>query len=359
MPSPRHPLAKVVPLLLLLALAAGVALWLRPQAAAPAPAASPAADAPPPAQADAGAPRQPALATAPIAPAPLPSLGAPLALVVADLQARSDAGDPAAACRLAAEQVHCSRREIQSAELDRWLAEQQAILADIAPVQMRKTVAQNIERQLAAREDFIDRTRRHCEGVPVASPNDIARQWRRAALLGSPAAMRQYASGNAFRWGSLMDSLPLLATYRTEAEAMALRVARDGDAGMLLALAAGYDPTPASHRSLLAQSLAPDGARALAMYQRAQSAMAHMPEDQMRQVRSQLASRLAAMESRLSPEDRERARQLLAGELAGWAPLVFGEEVRQGNGSQPDVHRFACGAPPGETVRIREAPPIN
>ena len=356
MPTPRHPLAKAAPLLLLIGLAVGVALWLRPQASTPA-ATDPAVaastpDAPPadsPVRADKTLP-------APVAPAPLPSISAPLALVVDDLKARSDAGDPAAACRLAAEQLNCSRREMQSAELDRWLIERQATLAGITPVETRQVVAQNIERELAAREDYIDRVKRHCEGVPVATPDEIARQWRRAALLGSPAAMRQYASGNAFRWGSLMDSLPLLATYRAEAEAMATRLAREGDAGMMLAMAAGYDPTPANHSSLLAQSLRPDGARALAMYQRAQAALDRMPPEQMARVRGQLASRTAALESRLSPEERERARRLRDGELAGWAPLVFGDDLRHGNGGQPDVHRFACGAPPGETMRRRDLP---
>ncbi len=354
MPSSKNLPAKAMALVCLLALAAGFTIWLRSGDAPPSP---PAAGVPeqeaesaPQASPAAGAAR---VSAKPIPPAPLPSMQAPLALIADDLKARSNAGDPDAACRLAAELLYCSHRDMQRASFDRWLAERQASLASITALETRRQAAQNIERDMTQRESMLEQVTRHCQGVPAATPNDIALQWRRAALLGSPAAMRQYASGNAFRWGSLMDSLPLLATYRAEAEAMATRVARDGDAAMLMSLASGYDPMPAENRSLLAQSLSPDGARALAMYRRAQGALDRLPEDAMAPLRRQLAARTSALDSMLSPAQRVRAQRLLEEEMASWAPPVLGEQFRNQAGGQSDVHRFACGAPPGETLRPR------
>ena len=354
MPFSKNLLAKAITLVLVLVLAAGVVVWLRSGDAPRSPQAAgvPGEEAVSAAQTTRAA-GAPPVSAKPIAPAPLPSLQAPLALIVDDLKARSDAGDPDAACRLAAELLYCSHRNMQRASFDRWLAERQSALASITAPEMQREAAENIEREMTVREGVLDQLTRHCEGVPAGTPNNIALQWRRAALLGSPAAMRQYASGNAFRWGSLMDSLPLLATYRAEAEAMATGVARQGDAAMLMALASGYDPMPTQNRSLLAQSLRPDGARALAMYQRAQGALDRLPEGAMAPLRRQLAARTSALDSMLSPAERVRAQRLLEEGMASWAPPVLGEHFRNQAGGQADVHRLACGAPPGESVRRR------
>ena len=354
MPTPANSRAKATLVLCLVIVAIGIGMWLRPQA--PPPSSEAAASTPP------GEPRTDtktdtaaAPSATPIPPAPLPSMAAPLALIADGLKARSDAGDPAAACRLAAELAYCSGRSLQRADFDRWLVERQTALESITDPQIRRDAATHIEREMTRREGMLDQISRHCEGVATATPNDIAQQWRRAALLGSPAAMKQYASGNAFRWSSLMDSLPLLAIYRGEAEAMATRVARGGDAGMVLALAAGYDPSPLMNRSLLAQSLGDDGARALAMYQQLQAAWDGLPPEQMGSQRRILAARIAALESELSPAERARANRIREQELKAWAPLVTDDTRRlSANGGQGDVHRMECGAPPGETMRRRE-----
>ena len=355
MSTKSHPVAWIAVLVLAAMFTAG-GLWLRRDAATPPPSNDAAGTLP--AGVDAGtaspAPRAKVSPT-PTPAAPLPSMAAPLALIADDLRARSDAGDPDAACRLASELAYCSQHELQRADYDRWLAERQQALTRITDPAAKREAATRIEQEMTMREGSLDQIARHCEGVPPASPNDIAEQWRRAALLGNPAAMKQYASGNAFRWHSLMDSLPMLATYRGEAEAMALRVARDGDAEMMLALAAGYDPTPSRGRTLLAQSLRPDGARALALYQRVESVLDATPDDQLQRLKQQLAARRSALESLLPPAERARAERFAAEEMATWSPSVF-EDARRFNGSggQPDVPRFACGMPPGESVRRRE-----
>lgn len=357
MTSNHAPRPKAALLLLMLAVLAAVGFWLRPGGTATTPDEA-SAETAPSAQASARPSAEDAKApsTTPIPPAPLPTMAAPFALIAGDLQARSDAGDPDAACRLAAELAYCSVRAMHRADFDRWLAERQTALASITDPQVRRDVAAGIEREMTVREGMLDQLTRHCEGGPAATPNDIAAQWRRAALLGSPAAMKQYASGNAFRWSNLMDSLPLLATYRGEAEAMATQVASTGDGEMLLAMATGYDPLPSPQRSLLAQSLQPDGPRALAMYQRAQAAVSGLPPEQMSQMRQQLAARISSLESLLPPADRARANQLLQEEMAAWKAPAFEQQRRARGGGQADVHRFACGAPPGESVRRREPP---
>lgn len=191
--------AKTVALLLVLAVIAGVTMWLRSgdssssQSAAEAPASPVPAATRTPRGSDASG-----VSAKPIAPAPLPSMQAPLALIADDLKARSDAGDPDAACRLAAELLYCSHRDLQRTNYDRWLAERQTSLASISDPVTRSAAAKNIEREMTMRENILDQLGRHCDGAPAATPNDIALQWRRAALLGSPAAMSQYASGNAF-----------------------------------------------------------------------------------------------------------------------------------------------------------------
>ena len=356
MSAKSHPVAWIA-LLVLLTIFIAVGFWVRRDAAAPTPTTDHATAIPAGVPSGAASPKpRTKPSTTPTAAAPLPSMAAPLALIAADLKARSDAGDPDAACRLAAELSYCSQHDLQRADYDHWLAERQQALTLITDPASKREAATRIEREMTMREGSLDQIAGHCGGVAQASPNDIAEQWRRAALLGNPAAMKQYASGNAFRWRSLLDSLPMLATYRGEAEAMALRVAREGDAEMMLALAAGYDPTPSRGRTLLAQSLRPDGARALALYQRVESVLEAMPDDQLQRLKQQLATRRSALESLLPAAERARAERFAAEEMATWSPSVF-EDARRFNGSggQPDVPRFACGAPPGESRRRREA----
>jgi hypothetical protein len=283
-----------------------------------------------------------------------------LALVVDGLKARSDAGDPGAACRLAAELAYCEHRDVARAEYDQWLADRQRALDMLPDAADKQRMAAKISQRMEMREGMIDRMSRHCEGVQVGSANDIAAQWRRAALLGSPAAMKHYASGNAFRWSSLLDSLPMLATYRSEAESFALRVARDGDAEMLMALAVGYDPTASQRQNLLSQALHPNAARSLALYQRVQAVVEAMPENErgrLSGLQRQLASRRSALENILSAQDKAEARRVLEQELSAWSPPAFNtQRPFSSDGGQPFMDRFACGAPPGETRR-RRAPP--
>ncbi|QCW26126.1 hypothetical protein FE772_11035 [Lysobacter enzymogenes] len=107
----------------------------------------------------------------------------------------------------------------------------------------------------------------HCAQVPPISAEQRAAYWRRAALAGQPAAMRHYASGNAFRYQELLDNLPGLATYRGEAESIARTAAQRGDARMLASLAYAYSPQrDGMRRGFLGQVVRPNAVESLALF---------------------------------------------------------------------------------------------
>ena len=72
-------------------------------------------------------------------------------------------------------------------------------------------------------------------------------------------------------------------------------------------------------------------------------------------VRRQLAARMSSLEAVLSPADRARADQLLKEDLAAWSAPAFDEQPGRRGSGQGDVHRFACGAPPGESMGRRRS----
>lgn len=276
--------------------------------------------------------------------APLPPLDAPLDSVLDDLRRRAAAGEPAAACRLAAELSHCDELRYRRADDQRWLAQRQAALRAIPNPDVRQTAMKNIEREMAERGERLDAIERHCAAVKTPTPQESVEQWRRAALLGHPAAMRQYASGNAFRMTSLMDTLPMLQTYKREAEPIARRLAAQGDFSMAVALAAGYNPSPMGSRSLLAQTLKPDGAMSLALYELAKQTLANETDLRYASLRRDIDTAIEDLRANLSPDELARARGLSAKAFVDWKPLeVKGAPERiSTTGGQRSVHRASC-----------------
>lgn len=274
---------------------------------------------------------------------PLPDLGAPLGLVIDDLQRRAAAGEAPSACRLAAEFSYCDQLRYRRADAERWLAERKQALSLITDPEAVRNASASIDREMALRERRIETLAKHCDGVALPDAAQQSRQWRQAALLGSRTAMRQYASGNAFRWNSLMSSLPELTAYRNEAERMATTLAREGDVEMTLALASGYDPMPSGNRSLLAQTMTADGARALALYRRLLQSLDGLEDRPQAQLRRQIEARVELLEASLAPEDGARADALLSGELASWSqPAVNGRVPERALGAMGDVGRAGC-----------------
>jgi len=237
--------------------------------------------------------------------APLPDLATPLRDTWQGLKQRADAGDAGAACRLASELEFCDgiRQRLDSAS---------AMLADPdVMTSLRGASDEDIaarRRALTTGSERLLEQSRHCEGVPVFSPQDRVRYWRSAAHGGNVAAMRHYAVGNAFRMNDTLDNLDALRIYRGEAEAIAQRAVAAGDLITAMTLAASYSPhRRGNRRYLLAQSVQPDAGRALALYlyvqQRAQAGTA-LPEP----MQKRMASMIRMLEADLSPDALSQAR---------------------------------------------------
>ena len=228
---------------------------------------------------------------------PLPSLDTPLRLSLAELVRRADAGEPKAACRLAAEWSYCNsiRRRLDSADY--------ALELRVRQPEMERASLESLK---ASTESLLAQAGR-CEGVDEPPALRFASRWRQAALAGNPAAMRGYATGNAFHGVPMLDMLPVLVAYRGEAEAVARRAADGGDMGVALALAAAYSPLPTAV-SLLKQSVRRDGVQALALYLRVRNAIS--AADLTAEAHRQLQANIEQIGARLTTEQRDLARRM-------------------------------------------------
>lgn len=287
----------------------------------------------------------PSAAPSPPAPRParpLPDPAAPLATIVSELEQRARGGEAAAACRLAAEWSHCAMLPERRAEFDAWLSNRRLAL-DMLPEANRAEAAARIERELPLREQHLRALQAHCGDVPVPSPAEVARVWRAAAVGGNTAALRHYASGNGFRWATLMDVLPELATYRAEAPGLARLAASRGDLDMAVALASSYAPTGGRHRTLLQQSVAPDPAQGLALYRHIEAALDAGGAGTTR-LAMEVSERIATLEKSLPPEELARAARHGNEMAAQWQPLQLrGAAQMQATGAVRSIDRAWCG----------------
>lgn len=272
----------------------------------------------------------------------LPSLETPLALVVDDLRQRVNLGEEGAGCRLAAEYSYCAQLPYRQVELDHWLAERRRALDLLTSPKSKQEVAESIDREMAFREQRVQEVEQHCNGVTIPQGKEVIRLWRDAALAGNPIAMKQYASGNAFRWGNVLDSLSELNTYKFEAEHVATVAAERGDMDMLFSLAAAYSPYQSELRSLLAQAIKPDSARALALYRHIHAALLRNGNENER-VTKEVRDRINDLEKRLSGEELSRAQGIALNDIQSWEPpTVRGVHGLDPGGRQRDVDRAWC-----------------
>lgn len=273
----------------------------------------------------------------------LPAIEAPLGLVIDDLRRRAAAGEAGATCRLASEYVQCEKVADRRGELDRWLAERRRALDHIDALELKREAAANIDRELALRDEQIGEIEEHCKDVKLPDARTTTRLWRAAALAGDPAAMRQYASGNAFPWDGMLDALPELATYRQEAEHIALVAARRGDLDMLIALAGAYQGADGGGRSLLQQAVRPDPAMALAMYRHIDATLRRHGSAE-ENITFEVGERIADLEAELEGPDLSRADTLAAGIARDWTPAVVrGVKNLRAGGRVSAVDRRWCG----------------
>ena len=293
---------------------------------------------------------QPARSQPPATPPPLPSLDMPLRLAVDGLRHRADAGDAAAACRLAAEFERCralATRAEQVRPMDVFLETMAANADD--PGHVERVQREIGERDRAWRAAAIELE--HCQGVQAPSPAERARYWRRAAMAGHVPAMRHYAIGNAFRLEDLMAAVPELETYRHEAEQVAVRAAAAGDLAMIHALAQAYLPrergpewAQENFRPFLAQVVEADARKALEWLYALQAHPDLRGLPASHPVREFPVEHVAGLEARL-PADAIAAANGAASERArGWRPGQSGplRMTLYGNGGLGDVSREEC-----------------
>jgi len=327
----RRRLASILVTAVVLGLVATGSAWLGRRSALNQPAARPspelpaaANDAPTPASRI--GPDQPARAA--VARAPLPPQDTPLRLIQAELTARAHDGDAGAACRLAAELQRCEQAERALRVYDRSLQRKREIVDLLHPSQREKSRRELDQDEVTTGQRLLREAER-CDGSsPVGDAERIA-YWRQATLAGRPGALLVYGTGNAFQWHDFMDVLPQLQTYRQEAERLMLRAAEAGDLRALLALGNAYTPDDESRsRSMLAQSVKPDAARAFALHQYIEAAMAGARQNLPQHMRDKMFEKpLKRLDAMLDAHGRERANQLLSQWQREWKRPTWPEHA--------------------------------
>jgi hypothetical protein len=274
---------------------------------------------------------------------PLPDPQRPLREVLPDLRARADAGEPDAACRLAAEMEYCDRIAAQLSSMSEVMRPANTRLSSGAQMAPElQTVIRQSQQAMSAGAEQLLRESEHCEGVAPISASRRLQYWRSAALGGNVAAMRHYAVGNAFRTNETLDNLDNLRVYQHEAETVARRAVAAGDLPTIMALAAAHSPAPHFRRHLLAQTVAPDRSQALALYMYAQSLM--RDEQRFSTTQSFIEQVVRNLEQDLDSASVARAHAQ-ASDYLRKQPTLAAHVRGAPFGHTPDVHRQEC-APP-------------
>lgn len=274
-------------------------------------------------------------------PRPLPSLDTPLGNSFPELERRAAQGDAKAACRIAAEYEYCDALRSELGEARGMIDGVEEMPAGAAT---RRDVSDDLE---AARSSLATRQQdyaRHCGNAPSLGAARRATYWRQGALAGHLPALRHYAIGNAFRFRDLLDAVPELEQYRREAESLATRAARAGDATMIYALAMAYaEGSDDRYRPFLAQAIAPDPAAALAWFRRLDALPAFRQVGRAHPVRRSVERHLSALSLLVSPHELASAEAAL-GDTAQTTPGGLDELVAHAypNGGLRSVDRAQC-----------------
>ncbi|MCD7099869.1 hypothetical protein [Stenotrophomonas sp. MMGLT7] len=305
-------------------------------------------DAAHPGEAATAAPAHPAGSRPLPATAPLPASGTPLRLVFDDLKRRADNGEAPAACRLAAELEACEQVREELPMFEEQLRSHEAAMSDghdpQPDPQQRRQFADAMERHGKVLLGRLEQ----CDGVPRVGPAERAGYWRRAALAGHLPALSHYAVGNAFRLQDTLRLLPQLQVYRDEAERLALQAAAAGDVRTTLALAAAYSSQPGYgiRPPFLAQVVAADPVRALALYLHVQDALAATGDARLLALRNVQERNLERLRAGMDAQQQSQARAL-AGQWRGqWQPPDLSAPLPRllvyGNGGVADIGPDDC-----------------
>lgn len=254
---------------------------------------------------------------------PLPSMNAPLAEILPELERRAAAGDAAAACRIAAERGSCGWLRAQREHHLAWAAGEQRKFEQASANASPAIVAQaarQLDAEMSRREAQLEASESRCAGIEAPRPAHVAADWRRAAQLGSPSAMRYWASGQAIQPNGVLDALDELAAYRAGAPAMARQLVRDGDLAMTLAMANATAPLSSRTMSLLGQAVEEDAALSLALYRRALAALETTGDGYAAGLAAGVRERIEVISGLMPPQQlAEAARREL--DFADWAPV--------------------------------------
>lgn len=160
---------------------------------------------------------------------PLPPPDAPLETAFDDLAKAADAGDVAAACRLAWDLQRCHRLQAQAA-IPEFLVEGAARAPQGSPEE-----GELIAEVMAARERLAG-DRRVCAGLSADRLEQAAERMLQAARLGHPASQAMFASWPPFGPDLSLEEAELAIHHRDHAMALLRTAAASGEPAALFGL---------------------------------------------------------------------------------------------------------------------------
>lgn len=284
-------------------------------------------------------------------PGPLPSLDAPLAQTLPELQRRAAMGETGAACRLAAELSSCQWLPMRREQHVNWLVGRQRELEAVAAGKSPAAIAnftRNFERQSASRERGLAAQEARCAGVEAPDEPTMSRHWYQAARAGSKLAQRYWSTGRSFPPMAMLNSQAELAVYRAQAPAMARQLVREGDLPTTLALAGALAPLHSRRFALLGQAVEEDPVESLALYARVRDALEEAGPDA-GGLQVEVSHRIELLEELMTPAQRADAERRKR-EMAAWPEPRWESNYRAMNlrAMQVPVPPVACHAEAGE-----------
>jgi hypothetical protein len=173
--------------------------------------------------------------------APLPAPGTPLKQTLADLKARADAGDAAAASRLFQDMQRCA----EAARINQSTAIANRGLGDNTdPAQMSPGALQRNDRMLGMMQrnlQFAQDNASLCAGIGADQLADLVPATLEAAQLGDSQAANCYVGANLNTWPGLLDNPDWIAEYKSNALSLAGSAVQQGDWTMVGMLASAYN----------------------------------------------------------------------------------------------------------------------
>lgn len=180
--------------------------------------------------------------------APLPLPGTPLKDNFADLKARADAGDAAAASRLFQDLQHCREADRLSQFLP---AVANRMLNGALPA--NPDAAQRSDRALGMIQrglDFAQNNAALCADLTQDQMAALVPSTLQAAQLGDPQAADCYVGANLNNWPDVLNNPDWLSQYKSNALPLATSALQQGDWAMVGMLASANAGSPRSNNML-------------------------------------------------------------------------------------------------------------